>query len=453
MTDRPGLNSGARDRMDGGWLVKGDSIRQVARHLSLCLGLMIQVACASVTPTVAHRQDVNRQLARGDLGEALRQVESRKETEYGNKGGALYHLDRGALLHFAKRYSESDAELDIAERKIEELHTKSASQSVGRYFANDNGVEYRPPPHEKVLLHILRALNHAMQGDVEGSSVEASKMSAFLTQAQDEHLLATTQPDVFVHVLSQLLFEDAGSTDSAATSARRARASVTQSGALPGLRPEVFAKPLAKGEGEVILIHYSGTAPRIETDLRATALVKDSSGVLQLRKYQGAEALQVLKRRVPLGEPAPSATALPKFVQDPYLISGSRMVIGGREADTAVGVDVTAIAKACLDANMEDIQSRAAWRSLTKDLWSELASVVPGITFRGAAYKTEVADIRAWATMAGQIRIGHVHVPAGRHDMRIVFIGPDGKTVNEERLPGLVVKSGKRTYVQVRTIL
>ncbi|MDR3356148.1 MAG: hypothetical protein LBO04_03060 [Spirochaetaceae bacterium] len=82
-----------------------------------------------------------------------------KNPVYGEKNTILLSLDKGILEHYAGRYEASYKDLTDAERKIEEAYTKSLSQDISSYVANDNTKDYAGEDYEDVYVNIFNALN------------------------------------------------------------------------------------------------------------------------------------------------------------------------------------------------------------------------------------------------------------------------------------------------------
>ncbi|WP_228378715.1 hypothetical protein, partial [Treponema endosymbiont of Eucomonympha sp.] len=87
-------------------------------------------------------------------------------TLYPEKNRVLLYLDRGMLEHYAGDYEASYADLSEAEREIEEAYTKSVTQSLASYAANDNAKDYAGEDYEDIYVNIFNALNayHADNG-------------------------------------------------------------------------------------------------------------------------------------------------------------------------------------------------------------------------------------------------------------------------------------------------
>ena len=134
-------------------------------------------------------------------------------------------LDLAVVLHEGGNYRESDLALDRAEQRLDALYTQSISKGAATFFVNDTTDDYRGDPHERALLHILRALNYAYAGQTGEAVVESRKVSAFLAELSSSVGSGYAyRDDAFAQVLSALLFEDAGRADDARISYQAAHA-------------------------------------------------------------------------------------------------------------------------------------------------------------------------------------------------------------------------------------
>src|SRR5437016_11929356 len=177
----------------------------------------IRAAAAALTvpgcagPAHQHKASLSGLLASRDWAGATRQLQEAKETEYASRDAVLYWLDVAAVLHDGGNFKESDQALDEAEQRLEALYTQSISKGAGTFFLNDTTDDYRGEPHERSLLHILRALNYAYAGRTEEAVVESRKVSAFLAELGSAvGSNYAYRDDAFAQYLRALLYADAG---------------------------------------------------------------------------------------------------------------------------------------------------------------------------------------------------------------------------------------------------
>jgi len=448
------------------------------KRFAFILPALLVLACAG--PSASHKKDLNDKLAAKNYGAAVAQIDQKMDDEYGKSSEVLYLLDKGAVLHFAGRFAESDMALDKAELKIDELYTKSVTQAVGQYISNDNTTDYRGRAYEKVLLHLLRALNSTMMNKPDEAVVEAKRMSAFLAQLGDGSINAGSSynDDLLAHVLSQLVLEDAGRTAdvdvskrlaaNAATKLKTAQAGATGAAAQTktkalktDLDPTVFEAPMGPNEGEIILVHYNGPGARIDSVHEEMAFGKVIPFLAGLPKEVSDPIGAALKTY----SAENILYAMPTYSPDPFRIVGSKVFVNGKEAcSTQLAEDLSGMAFNILQDNYDAIKTRAVIRGALKFVAAKVVEeqakkqggALGSLASSGAKAgikASEIADTRIWSTMPSEIRLGHSHVQAGLVDVKVVYVDKNGKTVMEEAYPKLTVNAGKRTYVPVRTML
>jgi hypothetical protein len=82
-----------------------------------------------------------------------------KSPIYAENSLILMSLDKGLLEHYGGKYAASYKDLLEAERRIEEAYTKSVSQDIASYVANDNTKDYAGEDYEDIYVNIFNALN------------------------------------------------------------------------------------------------------------------------------------------------------------------------------------------------------------------------------------------------------------------------------------------------------
>jgi hypothetical protein len=85
--------------------------------------------------------------------------EKPKNPIYTEKNTILLSLDKGMIEHYAEKYDASYNDLSQAEQGIEEAYTKSVTQDIMSYVANDNVKDYAGEDYEDVYVNIFNALN------------------------------------------------------------------------------------------------------------------------------------------------------------------------------------------------------------------------------------------------------------------------------------------------------
>jgi hypothetical protein len=108
---------------------------------------------------------------------AIVKGQERGNSIYLEKNAISLFMDKGLLEHYAGNYADSSKDLQEAERLIEEAYTKSVTDNIASYIANDNVREYPGEDFEDIYLNIFNALNYYNAGSIEGALVEVRKLT------------------------------------------------------------------------------------------------------------------------------------------------------------------------------------------------------------------------------------------------------------------------------------
>jgi hypothetical protein len=107
----------------------------------------------------------------------IKKGQEKKSPIYPEKNAISLYLDKGLLEHYAGNYYASSMDLQEAEHLIQEAFTKSVTQNIASYIANDNTKEYPGEDYEDIYINVFNALNYYNRGNLEGAMVEIRKIS------------------------------------------------------------------------------------------------------------------------------------------------------------------------------------------------------------------------------------------------------------------------------------
>ncbi len=431
--------------------------------------LLLPLLAACGGPSGSMRKEVNGMIAARAYPAAQERIEKEKEVSYGRKNQVLYYLDLGAVQHDAGKFKESDASLDKAEARMEELYTKSVSRAAGTLVLNDTTTEYAGSRFERAMVNAYRALNYVFLGDQDNALVEVRKLSRLLQEYSDVYGASKTayKDDAFAQFLSSLLYEDDGRPDDARIAREKSRKAYEQYGAAYGT-PTPSLEPVGekKGSGELVFLHYNGVAPRKISKSFSVAW-RDAAVAVNATKNdeaQGGQAVNAINAGL-LGKSI--SVAFPDYEQDAFQIAGSAVEADGVRAQTELAEDLTAIAKKDLAEAQAVIRTRAIARAAIKYILAKAASDKVAKEFgknswqhllaqagtAATAAATEFADTRAWATLPAQFRIARLRLPPGKHDVQVSYVGSSGAVLSSQTFKDVVILKGRRTYLHDRTAL
>lgn len=432
-----------------------------ARWLTLLTVVLCCSACGA--PSLRHKQEVNKLLAAGDYAAAEQKLDKAKDKEYKKRDALLYWLDSAVILQDAGEPALSDERLSLAQDRIEELFTQSATAHAGRYLINDLTVPYYPAPYERALTYYYRAMNFLDRGDVGGALVEANKAVFYLDQLRGGKSKGW-RDDPFVQYFASLVFESAGKRDDARIARTRAMDAYAALDGQGGLAPAPsFASPV-KGWGEIVLVHANGVAPLKKSQ---TFQVAWGDVLLWAQSPQEGEALSPeVQNAIMAGLLGNSVTvAYPVLEEQPYEIKASEAVTAdGQTYPTRLMGNVALAAQTDLKEKEPGTFLRMALRAAAKrtaavqakqaarqasgdENVGDLAGMF--VSFLGAL--TEKADTRQWFTLPAQLRMTRFYLPPGLQDIVLRFKDGFGNIVGEHTFEKVPVTPGGRVYLHYRT--
>jgi len=428
----------------------------------LCAATVMLCACAG--PSRAYKTQLQSYIAAKNFDGAAKAVEAAKEKEYSKKNSLLYYLDHGTVLHDGGKYRDSEYDFDTAERRMDELYTKSLHRAAGTFLINDNTTEYAGAPHERALLNVFRSLDYIFLGQLDDAAVEARKVTFYL-----DHLREARGPsfnykdDAFAQYLSAMIFEDAGKADDARISLANAMKSYEDYAAhfatpVPADGP---AKREYASKGEVVFLHYNGMAPakvsrtfQVAWDRALLAVSQSNDSEAQGANYKNALLAGITGNAI--------TVAYPEYEDMPFLIKSSEIEAGSSTVPTALVENISAIAKDELNNQVASQRLRMIARATIKFVLaryaqntarqkSETLGFLTGLVANAVAAATEVADTRSWAALPAEIRMARVMLPPGKYDLKVNFKDSFGNITAGDILRDVVVVRGKRTYLHYRT--
>lgn len=436
--------------------------------------LSLLAGCRS-GPSTATKKAINTMLATQNWSGAEAYIEKNKESQYKKKNLVLFYLDKGLIQHHAGKYQESEQSLDAAETRMEELYTKSITKTGGMFFLNDNTVDYAGEPFERALTNVFRALNYVFLGKPDEALVESRKVEAFLEELNSKlEKKSVYKDDAFARYLDALLYADAGKMDDARISMQKAQEayswySTDYNTPFPKFD---FPEDKKKRSGELVFLHYNGVSPRKVSKTwqiawgQAIAIAQSQQDTDQdSGKFKNALAAGVLGRAV--------TVAYPAYVQDPYAIVASEVIVdSATTASTVVVENISAIATKNLDDRIAIIKTRAIARATVKFVIAEAASkaaakecdrlggmqalackLAARAIAHGVAAASEIADTRHWTVLPAQIRMARLKLPPGKHQVQINFKNAQGAVVQSASFQDVEIEKSKRKYLHHRTAL
>ena len=413
------------------------------------------------------------------------------ELDAGGKGEAKlpYLFERGLITHYGDQFDESNRTFELAEITSDDLYTKSISREAVSLVTSDNLRAYAGTQYERLLIHYYRAFNYVYLNMPDDALVECRKASRLLQFYADADENYEFVGAAFTAYLSGILYEWAGDWNDAFIAYRWAERAYKQYEEVLGIpfpqdvgeslvrlarklgfREEfekyaaIYGEPSesAPGSGELILLYETGfVPPKIEENivfpiLKTDPIVRDDADrdEKEVREYSRT----LMRRR----------NRRYKEVEIEYLL---RVAIPAYRSNrpSIVGIDATTANGGASGVLVEDIEA-AAMKTFESELPTiMLRTVVRGVLkylgFRRVNQEgetlgklvnllnvvTESADTRSWQTLPNQIFLVRMRLPAGKHNVRLVFSDHANRQVKADTLNDVVIWKNDTTFLNYRT--
>jgi tetratricopeptide (TPR) repeat protein len=428
------------------------------------------------------------QMVTGNYQLALASLRQSKGEAFREQDRVVYWMNEGMLLHLTGQHREATQVLGKADRRSEELYTKSVRKEIAAAFVSDAKTDYAGEDYERVLINVVKALSYAALGDYESALVEArkinDKLKFYAATYGGQH---SYKRDAFAHWLMGLLFEIEGSYDDAriayANALKIYRRDFADDYGMqpPGYLAEDLARVAVLNEdedlleryrqelgadgstaeafetrGEIVLVHFNGQGPT-KRDFFITCWFR-SAHDWACDGEPGGEFFTRTRIVVPK-DGTVVKVAFPMMTLRPPANPYLTMSVAGVTARSQPAYPLNAIAAKTLRDKTGRIFRRAVIRAITKALTQNaagaagkkaggkdlgwLAKTVASI----ATQATEEADKRTWATLPARIDIARALVAPGSHTVDINL--PNGRS---GRLTGIEVAAGQRVVVSYMTL-
>jgi hypothetical protein len=473
--------------------------RRIRISFLFFLSVFISVFISACAPVTTHYAFVDQRLALHDGIGADSAIE-KEEGGYGRKSRLLYLLDRGMTLSLAGQSEKSNHLLNQAATMADTLYTESLTRSGASFLTNDNILPYAGEDFERVMIHLVSALNYAQQGEITEALVECRRLDTKLNSLNNQYADTKNayQEDAFARYLSGILYESQGDSEGI----NNAFIAYRKSLAIYGFWAETYGTPIPemigadllrttealhlleehtaykkqfpkatwtkisnKKQGEIVIISFNGKSPKKESAYFDIVIDGNIANAILRTTLWNA---QVGSGNIPFSTIGQLVRiAVPKYVSqksniDHLLVEAKGPV--SLSSQSVLMADITAIA----GRSLEDRNTRTRIRALTRATIKALtvkraaekaeeqigggAGFLLGKLAEVAAATSEVADQRSWRTLPDEIHLTRMVVPVGTYQVTNQFISKQGQTVDALPPQQVVVKAGEKKFLVVRTI-
>lgn len=389
---------------------------------------------------------VRQSFTSGDIEQSRSLMQRYEKQVYRSNDRVLLDLEMGALLYYSGDWEESRQRLQEAEREIDRLFGVSVQRNLRALALNDAQLEYQGEDYEDVMINVFNALSYIHLNDLDAALVESRRISFKLenlairydglveslsrqdTTSVDtspgwERGSANMEASAFGHYLSYIINANQGRRDAARIEYDRFQQVYRRhyGNWSPPERAAESSLQRRSGEypppGNTLLLAFGGRSPEKEAR--------------ELRVYSN-DLSTYIKYAVPVLKPYDSRVRrVEAVVNDTLQIQLPLLDDFSRMAEDVFEVRKPIIyTRAIVRSTLKFVSSKMAQRAARSE-YGEAAGMLTGILGGLFTEVSEVADLRGWQTMPGQVYGFSVDLPPGEHHLRIRYLGSAGELLHE----------------------
>ncbi|HBT82151.1 MAG: hypothetical protein A2091_01480 [Desulfuromonadales bacterium GWD2_61_12] len=343
----------------------------------------------------------------------------------------LYLMEKGALLHEAGSWGESNAVLEEAERLSEELFTRSLSREGLSFITNDLLLPFVGEDFEAAAINYYKALNYLALVDLDAARVECRKVDEKLNYFFDSYGGRNVfKESPWLRLLTGLIYEAQGEFNDAFIAYRKSLVAYQELRQryrvdVPDLLWERLVVSARRSGLLVEARDYEAQARDLGIPLlpaQAYVAVVVNAGLIPV-KVEGAVF-------VPSPQGYPVKIAWPRFISRSCSAQPPAVALNGQYPVPTQQVEsLDAIAR----QSLEDRKGRTIVKLMTRAVSKQVAAYqaerelgpLAGLTAQIAALLTENADLRGWTTLPGAIWLALLPVEPGGHQVAVHASGQE----------------------------
>lgn len=417
----------------------------------IALFVVVVVGCASYSQTT---MKIEQNIGYGHYQVALKELRKQPGPA---RDRVLFLLNQGVLLQMLGNYQESNESLEAAKKLMQQLDAVSVREQTGSVTVNDGMRSYVGDPHEKVMVHVYKAMNYLSLGTPDSARVEIKQMDLLLRRIQEKK--GSYQEDPFGRYLAGMIFETLGDNSNAMVSYRKAYKAYRDQFklyhvAVPmslkddllrmsdhlGLRSEnlQYQRDFAatswtrmadyRKQAHVIVLFHNGLAP-----------VKQESWV-QVQDYSSGKVHRI---------------ALPFYRARPSPFDAIMVSANGVSVRSEVIENINAIAQQSLKEQLPAIQARALVRAAAKNEMINQGndhSDMAGLLMNVMTVASERADTRSWITLPHNMQLSRLDLAPGEYEIQINVLGQTDSVLRSQTFKPVAIRAGEYHYMVYHAI-
>lgn len=361
-----------------------------------------------------------------------------KSNVYRERDEVLRLLEMGTAQRFAGQWTESTRTFQDAELKIELLYGTSVSRNIAAFLVNDYRLEYEGEDYEDVYLNAFNSLNYIHLNELESALVEARRIAFKLDKfaARHEEVMremarkdttgnraptsvgtSSIQNSAFGHFLASVLFAASNRPDNARIEYNRMTGAFMNQGIAYQGGSSKTLEHIQHGNYNTLLVAFSGRSPSKRSHEVRTYIedldfyIKFSFPVLETfnSRVGSVEAVinDTLTLSLPLIENMSDVAEAVYKVKEPLIYF-----------------------RTFTRSFLRALSTRKAQQMATAEGGETLGRIVGGLGMIGTE-AMEMADLRRWTTLPGQVYGNVLDLPAGEHRVRYRYYTSTDRLIYE----------------------
>ena len=458
------------------------SRKKVGVIFTSILTVLILNGCAATSnrtgnsPVAKFYVTMEKMVATERYGEAAIEFQKKKKSFFTAKEQVLYNLELGMLYHLAGNYSESEKVFEEAERRMDDLYSQSISDAALSFVVNDRTIEFQGEDFEKIMVNIFRAMNHAVQGNLQEAMVEARKVDHKLNKLSDRYKKGENayQKDAFARYLTGVLYETAGSDDDALIAYHKSFEAYKEYQSnygtpIPLRLKQDLLRVSKKLEFNDRYIEYKNKFSGVS---EAKPFQADH-GELVYASYDGLIPLKVpdyhiFNIYIPGSVPYTMKLAFPRFAERANAVERVQVTLIGAngksyQSVSFEGENVGAIGIRNLEDHVGLIKTKAIARATAKMIAAKvaehqaeenfgmLAGIAAGVAVNTLANASEEIDDRSWRFLPAQINLTRISAPKGVYTVKAEYFNASGNKTDERVFKNVKLEAGSKVFLKART--
>ncbi len=179
--------------------------------------LLLLTSCQTYT---TQNKLMRNNLYTGNINQSIKDLD-KSDLKTESRNIALYNMEKGMLLYLNGDYETAVKSWVKADKKLEELYTKSITKTAATYTINDELNDYTGETHERILLPLFSSIAFMAEGNSQNATTMIRRTYDLVLFLNSQHKAPSPENDYFTHYFSAVIFEYTGQWDSALVELRK----------------------------------------------------------------------------------------------------------------------------------------------------------------------------------------------------------------------------------------